>query len=298
MAKARATKAEELVDEFFRNEVSGPGLRGNPRSRGFDDLVKCLTESAPPESAAEDRDELMATIREQIIPRLVLAHFDDPVAAEACPDSRLPPDIDEVAAFSRIAASQDLASALTFVESLVKQGLSIGTILLHLIAPAARRLGDDWLEDLRSFAEVTLGLGTLQEVVHVIGPTFAPGIGDRGAVLLATAPAEQHTLGIHVLGEFVRRAGWTVQIEQGIATAELLKRAEAQHFDMIGISISNEQLVEPLRTLVRDVRRASRNPEVAIMVGGSLNLADQAESIGATFCTDPADTVRRLDAHA
>jgi methanogenic corrinoid protein MtbC1 len=181
---------------------------------------------------------------------------------------------------------------------MVRQGVSVGTVLLHLVAPAARKLGDDWLDDLRSFAEVNLGLVTLQEVVHVLGPSFAPGLGDRGSVLLVAAPREQHTLGIHVLGEFIRRAGWTVEVDACIPPQALVRRVASERFEMVGISISNEQPLEPLIDLVREIQKRSRNPDLMVMIGGSLDLAEHADAIGAIFCNDPGDAVRRLAARA
>jgi hypothetical protein len=67
---------------------------------------------------------------------------------------------------------------------------------------------------------------------------------------------------------------------------------------MVGISVSNEQLLEPLIELVRDVKRLSLNPDVLVMIGGSLDLADHADAIGVVFCNDPGDAVRRLAARA
>jgi methanogenic corrinoid protein MtbC1 len=298
MARADESSAENLGEQFSRREESGTLPRRGRDSSGSQEIAKCLGERSPAERGGDDRVDLLATIQEQIIPRLVLAHFDDPIAAEACPDTRLPPDVEEVAEFSRIAAAQDLPRALSFIEVMVRQGVSIGTVLLHLVAPAARKLGDDWLDDLRSFAEVSLGLGTLQEVVHILGPSFAPGLGDRGAVLLVAAPGEQHTLGVHVLGEFIRRAGWSVEVASAITRAVLLRRVASELFEMVGISVSNEQLLEPLIDVVRDVKKRSLNPDVAVMIGGSLNLAEHAEAIGAIFCNDPGDAVRRLSARA
>ncbi len=253
----------------------------------------------PPQSAPGPvaRADLLDTIRDQIIPQLVIAHFADPAAEAACPDGRLPPDADEVAAFSRIAVSQDLPMALAYIEDIVNAGISIETVLLQLVAPAARLLGDEWLDDMRTFTEVTIGLTTLQEVVHVLGPSFADETVQRGSVVLVAAPNEQHTLGVYLLGEFLRRAGWGVIVDPNMHKEELLSRLHEQHIEMVGISVSNSDLLEPTTRLVREIKRASMNREMLVMIGGSLQLADHAEEIGAMFCNDPRAAVRHLDQH-
>jgi methanogenic corrinoid protein MtbC1 len=47
-----------------------------------------------------------------------------------------------------------------------------------------------------------------------------------------------------------------------------------KHFGLIGFSIGGETHIEALTTLIRDVRRASRNPNLGILVGGPLLLQE------------------------
>ncbi len=259
--------------------------------------LRLTPDGAPP--APEARYELLATIHEKIIPQLVMAHVGEQVASEPeCPDLRPPPTPEEVAAFAALAVREDVTGALGFVETLASQGVSLEAVLLHLIAPAARLLGDDWNDDLRTFSEVTVGLGTLQQVVHVLGPSFASDSGHRGFVVLVAAPMEQHTLGIYLLAEFMRRSGWGVHCEPNMSEGALLDLVRSQRVEMVGISVSNGDLLKPVARLVGSLKDASRNPDLTVMVGGSLHLRDEAESMGALFCSDPRDAVRWLDQRA
>ena len=307
MAKA----AMRMKGNFLESFASGRSARA-PVSSERDDLLSLLRDGGRQdadggEDASNDgyadplereaRADLLATIHEQIIPQLVLAHTSEPGAGTSCPDARLPPTPGEVEALCCLAVEQDLLASLAIIEAMVGDGLTIETVLLELIAPAARKLGDDWLEDLRTFTEVTVGLGTLQEVIHILGPSFAHGIVHRGAVVLVPAPNEQHTLGVHLLGEFLRRAGWGVLVDPRMSRAELLLHVEAERIEMVGISVSNSDLVDTLERLVRDIKRASLNADIAVMIGGSLNLEEHAARLGVTFCNDPREAVRWLEHH-
>lgn len=254
---------------------------------------------AAAEAAAEGETQadLLATIHERIIPQLMAAHLAEAGGQALCPDGRIPPTREEIAEFSRIAVAEDLPGALAFIESLVSQGLCMETVLLQLVAEAARLLGEDWMADLRGFAEVALALGTLQQVIHVLGPSFAPDDAQRGSVVLVSVPSEQHTLGVYLLGEFLRRAGWGVQVEPQMPRAELILLVESTRVDMVGISLSNMDLVEPLARLIKEIKTASINVDIAIMIGGARELESHAENVGATFCNDPRDAVRWLDRH-
>ena len=249
----------------------------------------------------DGRADLLSAIHERVIPQLMLAHVPDRSELselEACPGARLPPTTEEVAHFSRLATAEDLQAALAYVEVLAGDGLSVEVILLHLVAPAARLLGDEWLDDRRSFTEVTLGLNTLHQVVHILGPSFAVAPAPRGSVILVAAPAEQHTLGIYLLAEFLRRDGWGVQVDPNMPLATLLSLVKAEHVEMVGISVSNTDLVAPLTRMVSSVRKASKNTDLTVMLGGSLALAGDAEAIGATFCNDPFEAGRLLERRA
>lgn len=252
----------------------------------------------PSELSPEGRDDLLDTIHERLIPQLLLAHWEEPDAAVACPDTRPPPTEREICDLARIAVAQDLPGALAFVESLSSQGVSLESILLHLVAPAARLLGQEWDEDVTNWADVTVGLGTLQQVVHVLGPGFSPGIERRGRVVLVAALGEQHTLGVSLLGEFLRRVGWGVHVEPTMADADLITLVGSESIEMVGITVSNAGLVKPLERLVASIKAASVNPNIAVMLGGSPELADDAGRLDATFCAGPHDAVRWLERNA
>lgn len=249
-----------------------------------------------------EHPDLMATIESEIIPRLMLAHRTGLRSTTTCADSRLPPTQSELQEFARIATCHDLSLALGFVESMCRQGLSLEAVLLDLVAPTARLLGEQWQADLRSFTEVSAGLGTLQQVVHVLGPTFAPALPHRGLVVLTGAPGEQHTLGLYLVGEFLRRAGWGVQVDPCMAEVDLCDLVTNERVEMLGFSISNTDLLAPLEAVIAAARKTARNPGMLVMIGGSLphgELAEFAARNGASLCAaDPREAVRWLEVRA
>lgn len=251
-----------------------------------------------PDLTSERHAALLATVHERLVPALVTAHWTEARAFEDCAEGRAPPTESEVADLARLALNQDMPGALAFVESLLKRGLSLEVTLLHLISPAARLLGEQWQTDETSWAEVTVGLGTLQQLVHVFGPAFALGAAHRGLVVLVATPHEQHTLGLYVLGEFFRRDGWNLLVEPGMSDDELLNLVGSDHVDMVGVSIGSAELIEPAGRRIAAVKRASRNRHIAIMVGGALDLSSAAASFGATFFGNPRDAVAWLNARA
>lgn len=71
-----------------------------------------------------------------------------------------------------------------------------------------------------------------------------------------------------MLAEFFRRAGWEVCGGVGASEADPARRVRFEWFDVIGFSIGSDVHMDWLRRAIGDLRLASRNPAMAVMVGG------------------------------
>ena len=178
--------------------------------------------------------------------------------------------------FASLILSQDLPSATAYLKRMCGRGMAAETLYLELLAPAARHLGDLWNEDLVDFGQVTIGLGHLQRLLSDLTPPPAvalrgrqqavAGGGRRG--LLVAGPGEQHTFGLAMVTAFFRRAEWIIWSGAPTSAAELNRIVRGQWFDVVGFSLAYEGRLDALRAGVRNVRQASRNPCIRIMVGG------------------------------
>ena len=120
---------------------------------------------------ADGHAHLMSTIREDVIPRLIVVHLTPPAGEyphDAALPTRIPPREEEIAELARIAALGDLRGALAFIERLLVEGLSTETVLLNLVRPAARSLDEDWESNGWTFDRAMAGLDTLEQVVRVL----------------------------------------------------------------------------------------------------------------------------------
>ncbi|MEM1415321.1 MAG: hypothetical protein AAGH15_10485 [Myxococcota bacterium] len=239
--------------------------------------------------------ELMSAIEAQIIPRLMLAHGAMQEQPANDTGARLSLSAEEVARCADVAVQQDMNALMRQLEGLAAEGVPVTSLLLDLLAPTARLLGDQWLQDERSFFDVTVGLGMLQRAVAALGRQSMPPVGHRGLIVLLAAPGEQHTLGIHVLGEILRNEGWAAHVEPGLDAGSLVDMVASEHVAMVGISVSHAGLIDSLSSLVHDVRRASLNPSLGVLVGGCAELETSAAELGALYCASPADALSWLE---
>jgi methanogenic corrinoid protein MtbC1 len=248
------------TEPYREDTPSSCGLIVEPRR-----LVK------PSDGASQRFARLVRTIEVEIIPRLVLARRAAIGGAPVSAADGLVPGSEEVAALARLVLAQDEVAASSYVESLRARGAPIEALFLELLAPAARRLGELWTADICDFTEVTVGLCRLQQLLHELGPAFRtetdyPPHGRR--VLLLPVPGEQHSFGVYMVAEFFRRAGWDVWSGAVESSKELVRIVRRERFAVIGLSVSADNQVDTLSASIREVRRASRNRRVGVLVGG------------------------------
>jgi methanogenic corrinoid protein MtbC1 len=238
---------------------------------------------------------LKRVIETEVIPRLVLAqralNNPAPEPVEAHPAA---PTQEDVEAFAALARLGNTDNALTFIDAFCARGLPLTQVYLGLLAPAARLLGTCWEDDVCDFTEVTIGLRCLHGVCHALEPRFAP-LAPNGRsgrrILLAPAPGEQHGFGLAMVEQFFRRAGWEAWIDGGTDRDALIAMVAEKHFGLIGFSIGGETHIEALANLIRDIRRASRNADLGILVGGPLLLQEPllVKRLGADATARDAD---------
>ncbi|MDH4392448.1 MAG: cobalamin-dependent protein [Aquabacterium sp.] len=235
--------------------------------------------------AVEERlSRLVDTIERDIIPRLVRAHSQTP-AANSAADLLLPTRAD-VVAFTAHVMDRDDAGIHTQLAELRARGVSVESIYVGLLAPAARYLGELWDDDRCHFAEVTVGMGRLQQIMRSLSTAFGteidPPTGGRRALLMP-APGDQHTFGLSMVAEFFARAGWEVVGVMDPLAAGFEDRIKEEWFDLVGISAGSTARLDGILSCIAKVRRLSHNRAVAVMVGGPLFVThpELVEQLGA-----------------
>jgi hypothetical protein len=238
-----------------------------------------------------------------VIPQLLIGQV-VPQARALEQRGRVLPTLHEVDLLARIAVQHDMEKAMDIALGVLGTGLSLETVLLHLIGPAARQLGIDWEDDLRSFADVTVGLGTLHELVHMLAPREADGLDTnysqfhsvrQSSALLVSGPAEQHTLGLYIFAELLRHSHWTVVLEPEMSHRALLQAVRSQPLDLLGFTVSSPERLHTMVELFKAIKRASQNPALHVLVGGPSDLADEARRAGVHFYHDARQALDWLD---
>ncbi len=218
--------------------------------------------------------DLARTIEEVLIPRLLLAHR---TAAPTAPRPRAaattPVQLVDLEGFAKDLLGADDGAASARVRNLLAEGVTSESLMLDLLAPTARHMGELWDIDACDFVAVTVALGRIQRALHdITGAQALRGTGsDRplvGKVLLSCADGEQHLLGLLIAAEFFARDEWEVLLGPPVAPRHPLVEVQRDEIDVVGFSVGSDRRLDDLKALIAELRKVSRNPHVKVLVGG------------------------------
>jgi methanogenic corrinoid protein MtbC1 len=211
-------------------------------------------------------------------------------ASETAKTAKAPAAVAEhVARLVELALNADDLALNTMMAGFGEQGWTSEAILTLLIEPAARALGDAWLDDRCSELDLTIGLSMLQLAGHAVRyiPSAQSIRNSRYRILLATAPGEKHMLGTTLLADQFLAGGWQVDLAFPESEEALTNQMDAQHPDAVDIGLSDalprQHAIDQLRSTIEHSRLVVSEHPTVVSVGGRLfaEAAATALSVGA-----------------
>ncbi|WP_292929218.1 B12-binding domain-containing protein [Novosphingobium sp. PASSN1] len=208
-------------------------------------------------------------IEGEIIPQLLVAHRMRP--GRPAPQGGGVVTADDVARFSPLPLTLQADELLVHVEEYLARGVGIDALFVDLLAPAARRLGVLWEEDLCDFLDVTIGLWRLQEVMREIAwgsPVITGPINAPCRALFSPMPGEQHSFGATMVHEVFVRAAWESEVLVAPDMRQLVSKVANKSYDLVGLTVSCDVTTESLSRTIKAIRSVSMCQNVYILVGG------------------------------
>jgi MerR family transcriptional regulator, light-induced transcriptional regulator len=217
-------------------------------------------------------------VSEAMVTAITLRLLEDqssPIAEPAVSPASI--DAEDVARFAATALDADTGELLVQIDRHLKRGLRVEDLFVHLLAPAARRLGEDWESDRLDFLEVTMGLWRLQEALRDVAAR-SPGRGGAAPsqrfALFAPIPGDQHGFGSAMVEECFARAGWSTELLIAPTRPDLLTAVGNSFCDLLALTVSCDCPIDKIHSLIVAVRSVSQNPNIVIMLGGRVLVAD------------------------
>ncbi|ADD27153.1 MerR family transcriptional regulator [Meiothermus ruber] len=164
------------------------------------------------------------------------------------------------------------------------------TVVMEVIAPCLRRIGDGWHLGRVSTAQEhfasTYLRGTLHGLLNLMGGSLGP------TLVVSTLPGEQHEIGSLITALFLRRAGYTVHyLGPNTPLADLRSFAERTGAKAVVLSAVQPVSLESLP------HNALRHLAPVVVVGGRAAASDPhlVERLGAYYLgNDPRELAEML----
>jgi MerR family transcriptional regulator, light-induced transcriptional regulator len=194
----------------------------------------------------------------------------------------------------------DVAGAWWLVESHLGGGLDPPGVLLNLVVPALRSIGDRWAAGTVSVGDEHRATAAVERVIGHLGLQSGRRGKNRGTVALAAPSGDLHTLPVTIAADLLRWRGFAVLELGGNTPADAIGDAVAreQRLVAVGIASTTPGLEEEVASSVHAVRCAA--PEVPIFLGGaSIGSETRARRLGGDTWTGSGanaavETVERI----
>ena len=184
------------------------------------------------------------------------------------------------------------------------QGHSLKDTYLFGITGSARLIGELWSRDTLDFVNVTIALSRLHRVMHEFSQEFlSEGNAESNglSLLLMTEPGSQHGLGVFMLSEFFRQAGWRVTLASPQDIVDFKRIFLSDWFDAVVLSISTDRQIDAVAKSLPELSKTTANPNLKIYVGGPMaQVSPEAINWDGTLLlqTDAAQTVEIVTQNA
>jgi methylmalonyl-CoA mutase cobalamin-binding subunit len=146
----------------------------------------------------------------------------------------------------------------------------------------------------------TIGSAHLQQLLHDFSVEFlqeSPVDRNGWSLLVVTEPGAQHSMGLFMLSEFFKRAGWLVTVGVPQDVTEFKRLFQSDWFDAVGVSVSTDRHLNTLAALLPKLKEGSDNLALRMFVGGPMAMLapERLRALGAEVLAQEApETVKIL----
>jgi excisionase family DNA binding protein len=143
-------------------------------------------------------------------------------------------------------------------------GVPLLDLCEHVIAPALRRIGDDWAAGLVSIAQEHRASAICERLIalHAAQPAGRP----RGCAVVTTPPGERHALPALMAAACLREDRWLVQhLATDLPAAEVARFAREVGADLVVFSTATSQGASAAAIAAAEV--TTLNPQSLVLAG-------------------------------
>jgi methanogenic corrinoid protein MtbC1 len=185
--------------------------------------------------------------------------------------------------------------AVGIMERHLRGGRGLVEFGVHVLQPAMHEVGRRWLEESLPVS-VEHRASAIARNVLAIGMASAPRPPPNGrSVVLACVEGNDHDLGLHLVADAYRLAGWRVDCLGGnVPTSDLVRFVATRAPDVLGLSVAFAYQLRLVRSIVAGVQSAALQRGPLVLAGGAAAVRYERIALGLgahAVARDAADAV-------
>ena len=154
-------------------------------------------------------------------------------------------------------------------------------VIDYCIPMAAEELGNDWVDDLKGFGQVTLATSRLQMILNNLinyQNSEAESASAHGLMLIV-CKEEQHTLGPSILADQLRRRGHSVKFLHSANSKELITLCKDHEFSAVLFSCSGHHSIDYITKSINLIKQEVAQKPLIFLGGKILDLEPEIENV-------------------
>ena len=170
------------------------------------------------------------------------------------------------------ARSGDSRALNTLYAEMRLRRVSAEDVMDSYLPDALGMIGQEWHDEEIDILHASMACARLQNLLRELGRAWASdrsGHAGDGRILLTLPAGEQHTLGVMLAANQLRRIGVSVKVMLLPRATELRDILTHNRFHAVFVSVSNETSLLPCANMVRELRTWSQQ-HIPIVIGGGL----------------------------
>jgi len=161
----------------------------------------------------------------------------------------------------------DAPRAIALVMDELARGLSPTLVYSQVLIAAQKEIGQLWHVGDVSIAEERLVSETTRELMALIAAKYAPQPCTGPTLLAASVAGNAHDMGLRVVADLFRIAGWRcLFLGSNVPAAEIARAADVFDVDLVVLNATLATQLKPLGETIETIRRGSSGRKV--LVGG------------------------------
>ena len=165
-----------------------------------------------------------------------------------------------------ITGRKELAESIIMYS--VKHGTDVRDIYMNVLEPALKEIGSLWEQGKITVADEHYASIVTEHVMSKILPLMR-SYEENHSLLALTVGGESHTIGIRMVSDFFKMAGWnTYFLGASTPTDSIVSHIIKYKIDLLALSVSMNYHINSLEMLISTIRNHVKCKDVKIIVGG------------------------------